>query len=213
MTKDELTEKGVGIGSVACVSRLRKRPTYLRDHFVAGYALDDKGALVSLVLAMEQIRGSDRKPPLDVYFAATSSEEVGISGGAYVVRTLTERTTLNTVIAVEVAPVAEEYSVKMDERPVILMKDGVFIYHAGLARELRATCDRLNLGHQETVVRSFGSDASSVVRYGFIGRAGCVGFPTENTHGCEVAPLGAIENVGKLLAGYIVGPTILSGDA
>jgi putative aminopeptidase FrvX len=203
--REELTALGVRIGSVACVARSRKKPTYLQERFIGGYALDDKAALVSLILAMKQIRESGRQPKFDVYFAATSIEEVGISGGAYAIRHLTGRHTINTVIAAEIAPVAEEYSIRLDERPVILVKDTYFVYHAGLVQDLIDTCERLNLGHQETVVRSFGSDTSSVVRYGYIGRWACVAFATENTHGYEVADLGGIENVGKLLAGYALG--------
>ncbi len=205
LSKQELAERGVGVGSLGCISRLRKQPLYLRDKYVAGRALDDKAALVSLFVAMKEIKASGRRPALDVYFAATASEEIGISGGAYVVRSLIADRTVNTVIAAEIAPVAEEYPTVLDERPVILMKDAMFVYHPGLCRELIQTCDRLGLGHQEIVVRSFGSDTSMTVKYGTIGRAGCVGFATENTHGCEVAPVAAIENVGKLLAGFVLG--------
>lgn len=205
LDKQELADRGVRLGSLACVSRGRKQPVYLQDKFVAAWALDDKAALVSLFLAMREIKESGRKPLHDVYFAGTSVEELGISGAAYVCRTLMGGCTINTVIAAEVAPVAEEYAVVMDERPVILMKDAIFMYHPALCRDLMATAERLGLGHQEMLVRSFGSDTSSIVKYGYIGRAGCVGFPTENTHGYEVAPVAAIENVGKLLAGFVLG--------
>lgn len=205
LDKTQLAEQGVRIGSLACVSRQRKTPLYLQDKFVAGYALDDKASLVSLILAMKEIKEGGRKPAQDVYFAATSIEELGISGASYVARSLTQKHNVTTVIAAEIAPVAEEYSVVLDERPVILMKDAVFMYHPALCRELLGTCNRLGLGHQEMLVRSFGSDTSTVVKYGFIGRAGCVGFATENTHGYEIAPVAAIENVGKLLAGYVLG--------
>lgn len=205
LNAEELAAKGVRVGSLGCISRLRKTPVYLQDRFVAGYGLDDKAGLVSLVLALEELHDSPRKPLVDVYVAATSSEEVGVSGGAYVTRTLTAEHTINTVIAVDVAPVVEEYPTQLDERPVILMKDAGFIYHPGLAQELLDTCDRLKLGHQETTVRSYGSDTSTAAKYGLVGRWACVGIPTENTHGYEVAPLGAIENVGKLLGGFALG--------
>ena len=205
LNKQELTERGVRLGSLACVARSRKQPLYLQDKFVSGWALDDKAGLVALFLTAKQLRESGRKPKHDVYLAATSVEELGISGAAYVSRALLAECTINTTIAVEVGPVAEEYAVAMDERPVILMKDAIFMYHPLLCRELIATCERLELGHQEMLVRCFGSDTSSIVKYGYIGRAGCVGFPTENTHGYEVAPVAAIENVGKLLAGFVLG--------
>lgn len=205
LNKEELAARGVGIGSLACISRLRKQPLYLQDKFIAARALDDKAALVALFLAMKQIKESGQQPPLDVYFAATSSEEIGISGAAYVLRSLIADRNVTTVIAAEVAPVADEYPTVMDERPVVLMKDAMFIYTPALCRELVQTAERLGLGHQRQVVRSFGSDTSMTVKYGYIGRAGCVAFPTENTHGCEVAPVVAIENVGKLLAGFVLG--------
>ncbi|MEI6503453.1 MAG: hypothetical protein WCP21_20770, partial [Armatimonadota bacterium] len=160
LTKAQLAEKGVGLGSLACVARSRKQPLYLQDKFVAAWALDDKAALVSLVLAMQEIRHSGRKPAHDVYFAATSVEELGISGAAYVSRTLLAEHTISTVIAAEIAPVAEEYAVVMDERPVVLMKDAIFMYHPALCRELMGTCKRLGLGHQQMLVRCFGSDTS-----------------------------------------------------
>lgn len=205
LNKEELAARGVRTGSLACISRTRKQPVYLQDTYVGCWGLDDKAGLVALFLAMKEIKESGRKPAHDVYFAATSVEELGISGAAYVCRSLLAGCAVSNVIAVEVAPVADEYAVTMDERPVILMKDSVFMYHPILCRELLHTCERLELGHQEMLVRSFGSDTSSVVKYGYIGRAGCVGFPTENTHGFEVAPVAAIENVGRLLAGYILG--------
>ena len=205
LNKEQLAGKGVRVGSLACVARCRKQPLYLPGGYVGGYGLDDKAALVSLFIAMKAIKDSGRRPRQDVYFAATSIEELGIAGGAYVTRSLTQQHNLTTVIAAEVAPVAEEYPTQMDGRPVILMKDGIFMYHPRLCRELIATAERLGVGHQEMLVRCFGSDTSTVVKYGFIGRAGCIGFPTENTHGYEVAPVAAIENVGKLLAGYVLG--------
>lgn len=205
LNRDELTAKGVRLGSLACVARSRKTPIYLQDKFVGGFALDDKAALVSLILAMKQLKESGQRPVHDVYFAATSVEELGISGAAFVTRSLLAEHTINTVIAAEIAPVAEEYSVVLDERPVVLMKDAIFMYHPALCRELIATGERLGLGSQQMLVRSFGSDTSSIVKYGYIGRAGCVGFATENTHGFEVAPVAAIENVGRLLAGYVLG--------
>lgn len=207
LTREQLAEKGIRVGSLGCVSRLRKTPVYINDEYVAGYALDDKAGLVALVMALEAIQASGHKPKYDLYVAATSSEEVGISGGAYAARTLTERYTVNTAIAIDVAPVVEEYPTKLDARPVLLVKDAMFPYHPGLVQELVEVADRLEIGHQEAAVRSYGSDTSVTVKYGLIGRWGCVAFATENTHGFEIAPLGAIENVGQLLAAFVLGDT------
>lgn len=39
-------------------------------------------------------------------------------------------------------------------------------------------------------------------------RAGCVGFPCENTHGYEMAHLESIINCGRLLAAYMQDPVL-----
>lgn len=205
LSREELAARGIRVGSLGCVARCRKTPLYLRERYVAGYALDDKAALAAVVLALRELKRSGRKPRFDTYVAATSTEEIGISGGAYVCRSLLAERPCSTVIAVDVAPVAEEYPISLDERPVLLVKDAMFIYHPGLVGELIATAQRLELGHQEMVVRSYGSDVSVAVKYGLVGRWACVGFATENTHGFEIAPLGAIENSARLLAGYLTG--------
>ena len=47
-----------------------------------------------------------------------------------------------------------------------------------------------------------GSDGSIAMKYGHVGRAACLGFPTQNTHGYEIAHLGAIENCIAVLCAY-----------
>ena len=195
LTADELAARGVRVGSRACVARSRKTPTYIGE-CVAAYGLDDKAAVAVLLLAAETLRAAGQAPPIDVYFAITGAEEVGAGGAAHVAR----RAPASTMIAVEIAPVAPEYPVKSAPEPVIFYKDAMFIYHKGLADELSALADEGCGGHQRLIARSFGSDASIVAKYGYPARAACVGFATENTHGCEIGHLGAMENCARLLA-------------
>ena len=49
-------------------------------------------------------------------------------------------------------------------------------------------CIPLQLG----VLSKFGSDASIAMKFGHVARAACLAFPTENSHGYEIAHLGAI---------------------
>jgi putative aminopeptidase FrvX len=200
LNRAQLAEKGVLIGVRGCVARSRKQPFYLGD-CVGGYGLDDKAGVAILILVAELLRSSGRRPALDLYLAVTSAEETGCGGGAYVSRTIPA----STQIAIEIAPVAEEYPVALSPDPVILYKDVTMQYHKGLADQLAQTADEVCGGHQRMLVRSFGSDASSAARYGLAGRAGCIGFPTENTHGFEVGHLGAMENCARVLAKLVSG--------
>jgi len=52
------------------------------------------------------------------------------------------------------------------------------------------------------IARIPGRDASIAMKFGHVARAACLGFPTENTHGYEIAHLGAIANCIRLLQGF-----------
>jgi len=199
MTKEELLAKGVNVGTRACVARSRKTPLYLGE-FVGGYALDDKAAIAIMLLAAKAIYTGEKRPQHDLYFAATSSEETGISGGSYVAAHIPA----SEAIALEIAPVAPEYPIDMSDSPVVFYKDATFIYHKGLADRLCALGDGIGVPCQRILARSFGSDVSSAVKYGHVGRAACIGFPTDNTHGYENARLGAMENCAKLLTAHLL---------
>lgn len=203
MSPEELAARGVRIGSRGCVGRCRKTPLYKGD-VVGGYSLDDKAGVAVLVEVGRQLRALGERPAVDLYLAVTGSEETGCVGGAYVGRTLPA----STQIAVEIAPVAPEYPIEMSAAPVVLYKDATLQYHKGLSDRLADICDAACGSHQRMLVRSFGSDASAVAKYGFAGRAACIAFPTQNTHGYELGHLGAMENCVKVLCQYA-----LEGDA
>jgi putative aminopeptidase FrvX len=51
-------------------------------------------------------------------------------------------------------------------------------------------------------ISGFGSDASVAMKSGHVGRAACLSFPTQNTHGYEIAHLGAIANCIEVLCAF-----------
>jgi len=196
LTREELKARGVDIGTRGCVSRLRKRPLYMAGR-VCGWGLDDKGAVAAMLLTAKLVREAGR-PPRTVYFAATSSEEGGCSGGQYAARTLPAE----TMIAIEIAPVAPEYPVQMSPMPVIFYKDS-YTYDKALCDRLAECCDKIGCGHQRGVFRSLGTDVSIALKAGLVGRGAAIGFPTENTHGYEMANMEAILNCARALASFV----------
>ncbi len=197
LDRKALEKKGVTPGTRAVVARSRKQPLYLGDH-VAGYGLDDK-ALMAVLLLAAQCVVREGPPPRDVYLVATSCEEVGVSGGAYATQELPG----NVTVALDIAPVAEEYPIELDGRPVVLYKD-TFIYHKGLSDHLCELADEIGVGHQRGLFRSMGTDASHATRYGHVGKAAALGIATENTHGYEITRLDAILNCAKLLSAFLL---------
>jgi putative aminopeptidase FrvX len=199
LSDGELAERGVRIGSRVVVHRERKRPLFLAD-CVAGYALDDKVALALMVAAMEAMAAGLR-PKGDVYFVATMGEEM-LSGSSSFV---SERIPAETLLALEIGPVAEEYSVRNNEQPVVWYKDRVATYTKVLCDELVRLAESLGFGAQPAVYSRAATDASTARQHGQVGRIACLAFPGENTHGYELACLAGIENTYRLLMAWLCG--------
>lgn len=198
LTPQQLSDKGITIGTRVCLHRARKTPIFLGD-YVAGYGLDDKAAVAVLLLAARLLKESGRKPAQDTYLCMTSAEEPGVAGAPYAARNLPG----DVVVAVDVAPVAPEYPIKPGPQPVIIYMDAIFVYDKGLSDELCTWSESLGHHPQRMVVRGYGSDASTVQKYGLASKTALVGIPTENTHGCEIAHLDAIVHCAELIASYV----------
>lgn len=192
----ELAVAGVSIGTKAVVSRDRKRPTVMGQH-VGAYNLDDKGAMVVLFDILAQL--ADITTERELILAVTANEEVGGVGASW----LAARHPAEVLLALEVAPVADEYHTICDERPVVLMQDDYGLYDDRLARELDTAAGHLGLGLQFACVSGYGSDATFAARRGHVARAACLGFATENTHGFEVAHLGGLHNTARLVVEWL----------
>ena len=200
LSADELKGRGVMIGDRAVPGRARKAPLWLPNGCVGGYAMDDKAGVALLLLLVSQLL--EEPPATPVCAAFTACEESGVSGAAYLSRQLDP----NDFIAIEVAPVAEEYPVDMSDAPAVYFKDAMYQYSHDLSRELIGAGRRVGLECQPSVVRSFGSDASITYKAGLNGRCTCIGFPTENTHGFEITRIGALENCVHVLREHLTNP-------
>jgi putative aminopeptidase FrvX len=115
---------------------------------------------------------------------------------------------VDALIALEIAPVALEYPVMPGPDPVLVMEDSYGICDDALNQGLRASAEQVGDSLQLAVLNGFGSDGSIAMKAGGVARAACLGFPTENTHGFEIAHLGALGNMAKILAAFCNGEAI-----
>jgi putative aminopeptidase FrvX len=83
-----------------------------------------------------------------------------------------------------------------------LSQDAYGIYDEGLNQQLRQAAEKQHLPLQLATLSGFGSDASIAMKFGHVARAACLAFPTQNTHGYEIAHLGALANCIKILAAF-----------
>ena len=189
-TTAELEAAGIRAGTRMVVGKHRKHPIRLKDH-IASYTLDNKASVAILLALAEKLK----TPAVNVYLVASAKEEVGAIGALF----FTQRQHLDAMIALEICPLSSEYPIKDGKSPVILSQDGYGIYDETLNEQLRQSAKQLNMPVQLAILSSFGSDASIAMKFGHVARAACLAFPTQNTHGYEIAHLGAIANCIDLL--------------
>ena len=190
---EELNDFGVRPGTKVVIGKHRKQPFRLKD-YIASYTLDNKASVAILLSLAAKIV----EPPVDIYLVASAKEEVGAIGALY----FTQNQTLDALIALEICPLADEYPIDSGIAPVLLSQDNYGVYDEFLNAEIRASAAKANIPLQLAVLDGFGSDASIAMKFGHVARAACLSFPTQNTHGYEVAHLGAIFNCIQILAMY-----------
>ncbi|WP_287127394.1 hypothetical protein [Candidatus Cyanaurora vandensis] len=192
----ELADRGVQPGTRVVIGKHRKRPLRLGGR-IASYTLDNKAAVAVLVLLAENLPPDHRA----VTLIFSAQEEVGGLGALH----YTQRVRPAEMIALDVTPVAPEYPVQFNDQPVLLSADSYSYYDQRFNDRLADCAQRVNIPLQRAVLNGFGSDASLVVKHGLVARVACLGFPTQNTHGYEIAELAALLHLHDLLHAYIMG--------
>ena len=197
---DSLKRRGVRPGRRVVLARGRKTPWWLGEEFLCGYNLDCRAGLAVLVAAARQLH---REPPArDVYLVASAEEEIGGLGAVWSVGQLPAE----TVIALDLAPVAEEYQIANTADPVLPSKDVSGLYHEPMIDHMTVLAGDLGFGVQTAVLSSYASDATLARAAGSAGRASLIAYPGDNTHGLEICHAGAIVNGARLLLAYPYDP-------
>lgn len=195
-----LARLGVRPGRRVVLARGRKTPWWLGEDYVCGYNLDCRAGLAVLVAAARQLH---REPPArDVYLVASAEEEIGGLGAVWSVGQLPAE----TVIALDLAPAAEEYQIENTADPVLPCKDVSGLYDEPLVDHMTALAGDLGFGVQTAVLSSYASDATLARAAGSAGRAALIANPGDNTHGFEICHAGAIVNCARLLLACLYDP-------
>ena len=195
-TAAELAAAGVRPGTRMVIGKHRKQPFRMQD-YIASYTLDNKASVAILLALAERVK----QPATDLYLVASAKEEVGAIGALY----FSQRQPLDALIALEICPLSTEYSIADGVAPVLLSQDGYGLYDETLNAELRQAAERQQIELQLATISGFGSDGSIAMKNGHVPRAACLSFPTQNTHGYEIAHLGAMLNCLEVLVAYCEG--------
>ncbi|MBE7382638.1 MAG: M42 family peptidase [Leptolyngbya sp. SIO1E4] len=193
LSLEALTDAGIRPGTRMVVGKHRKRPCRLSNH-IASYTLDNKASIAILLTLAERLHS----PPKTIYLVFSAKEEVGAVGALY----FSHRHQLEALIALEICPLSEEYPISDGVAPVLLSQDKYGLYDEDLNRQLAWAASEKQVPLQRAVLSSFGSDGSIAMTFGHVPRAACLSFPTQNTHGYEIAHLGAIAHCIDILEQY-----------
>ena len=190
---EELKAAGIRPGSRMVIGKHRKAPFRLGD-YLASYTLDNKASVAILLWLAERLK----QPAFDVLLAFTAREEVGAYGAMY----LTKEQKVDELIALEICPKSAEYPLASDRAPVLVSQDGHGLYDENLNRALADSARAAGVEVQHVLLSGFGSDGSIAMKSGHVPRAACLAFPTDNTHGYEIAHAEAILGCLRILEAY-----------
>jgi len=197
---DEKLKELVRIGDVITVKR---EVVELRNDTLAGKALDDRAGVAALYQCMKDLK--DTVCDIDVYYVASTQEEVGAKGAL----TATYEIQPDIAIALDVChgltpDVAEPKGKKVGGGPVIAR--GINIHPKVYESLVEAAKDNYIPFQKEVLPGPSGTDAMTmqVARNGTA--AGVISFPLKYMHtSVEVMKMKDILLTSKLLASYIQG--------
>ncbi|WP_448681124.1 M28 family peptidase [Pseudomonas nicosulfuronedens] len=198
LDKEQLREAGVRPGTRVVLSRHWRQPWRVRDA-IAAHFLDDRAPVAACIECAALLAARRHELGCDVYFVFTTMEEESNSGAMYAARTLPGDVTL----AIEVAPVLPEYATQLTVDPVINTGDQKAYYTRAVAEQLYRAGVRSGYQPQYALLLDFASDASAVLASGICPQTGCLGIPTENTHGYEMVLADGISACARTLAQYL----------
>lgn len=200
-TVEELAAAGVHPGTRVCVER-SKRTLVEIGGYVGCYFLDDRAAVTALLKAARVLRERGQRPVDDVYLVFTTNEEIGGVGGSYASAALPGTLTL----ALEVGPTEREYGTTVAGGPIVGFSDALCVYDKEVADRLMEIATGHGFEPQAAVLGAFMSDASHSKANGLTPRAGLLCMPTLSTHGYEVIPRRAIDDIAAVVVDYVVQP-------
>jgi putative aminopeptidase FrvX len=196
----ELEERGVRAGTRVVIARHRKNLWHMGD-YLCGYNLDCRAGLAAVFEVGMQLKSN--KPAQDVYLVASSSEEIGGQGATYALSKLP----VDTAIAVDIAPAADEYGTENNDEPILIEKDARGVYHEPTNQHLESLARNNGFKIQKAVVTSYASDSSIARANGHVARSALIGYPGDNTHGYEICAREGIFNTARLLLAYLLEPS------
>ncbi len=193
-----LRAAGIRPGSRVVLHRAYRQLIDVEDALAAHF-LDDRALVVALVQLARRLARQRAALKRHVYLAVSVQEEMTNAGALYLAR----RHEVETLVAIEVGPVAAEYGTSLDGGPIVIFSDEKGSYDKSLSDELVDIADEAGLEPQAALMPGFASDASAAGASELVARAAVVAAPTISTHSFEMMRPESIGHVADLLERWL----------
>ncbi|HZD91632.1 MAG TPA: hypothetical protein VE224_16135, partial [Pseudolabrys sp.] len=166
---EALRDCGIRPGSRVVLHRAYRQLFDVEDT-IAAHFLDDRALIISLVQLARRLKDNRARLKRDVYLAVSVQEEMTNAGALFLAR----KHEVETLVALEVGPVAAEYGTSLDGGPIIVFSDEKGSYDKSLSDELVDLAVEAGLEPQAALMPGFASDASAAGASGLVARAAVV---------------------------------------
>lgn len=192
-TAQDVEALGIGTG---CFISWDPRTVLTPSGYLKSRHLDDKASAGILLALAREIKEGRVNPARRVVLLFTVFEEVGHGASLRLPEGIED------MLAVDMGCVGDD--LKCDETMVsICVKDSSGPYHYEMTNELIALAKAQGIGYAADVYPSYSSDTGTALRAGNDLRYALIGTGVFASHGYERTHVKGIENVCKLLCGYV----------
>ncbi len=199
---DHLWDLGFRVGDFIAVDTGTE---FLDNGFVNSRYLDDKAGVACMLAAAKALRDAGQEPALDSNLLFTISEEVGVGASHVLHGDVAE------MVAVDNGTVAPNQNT-CEFGVTVAMKDSSGPFDRHLTQHLIDLCKRDQLEFSRDIFNYYRSDAAAALEAGNDIRTALVCFGLDASHGYERIHIRSLDNVAKLLAGYLLSPPLFAKD-
>lgn len=193
---------GIDVGDfIACNSR----PEVLDSGYIVGRNIDNKAGVTAVLATIRSVLERKLALPSDIYILFTVTETVGSGAGSALLPEVSE------LVTVDFASVPASEALSFDSLTIAYGDaSGPYDYH--LTAHLQQIANDNGIPCQRRVLAASHNDAAAALAAGHDVRTAVVAYAGDATHSVERTHFSSLENMVRLLTGYVCSQPTFAHD-